>query len=76
MHNVALAADDKFVLEKFRQQFGGNVSVLQAAHFGQKRVRENRNIRLFQSCRREYIYDLTIRRNRFGNELPNRPVLL
>jgi hypothetical protein len=48
LHEVALGADLEFVLEQLLQQLGGDVLVLEAAHFGEELVAQDADVRLGQ----------------------------
>ena len=47
-----------FLVEQLLQQLDGEVPVRQAAHFRQKLVRQNRDVRLLQASRGEDVHDL------------------
>ena len=69
LHQVALGANLDFVREQLRQQLGGDVLVLEAAHLGEKPVVQYADVRLLQASGGEHVDDLAIGGDGHGYEL-------
>ena len=69
LHEVALGTDFEFVLEQLLQQLGGDVLVLEAAHFGEELVAQDADVRLGQSGGGEDVDHLAFGRDGFAHEL-------
>lgn len=69
LHEVALGADLEFVFEQLLQKLGGDVLVLQAAHFGPKFVAEDGDVGRLQAGRRKDVDHLALGRDGLAHEL-------
>ena len=71
LHEVAFGADLEFVLEQLLQQLGGDVLVLEAAHFGEELVAQDADVRLGQAGGGENVDDLAFGGDGLAHELPD-----
>ena len=69
LNYVPFGPDFKFILEQFFQQFGGDVLVFEAAHFGKELVAQDGYIRSRKSGGSKDVDDLAFGCNGFRDEL-------
>ena len=69
LHEVALGAHLEFVFEQLFQQLGGDVLVLEAAHFGKELVAQDADVRLGQAGGGEDVDDLALGGDGLAHEL-------
>ncbi len=72
LDDVSLAALLDLVFQQLGEQFGGDVLVFQAAHFGQELVGQDRDVRSLDARRGEHVDDLVFGGDGLRDELPDR----